>query len=194
MSALNLNTLVTVLTLAIIAATAAAGLIQLRHMRRANELQGLLTVLVRVEDMALQDWLMATQRLVKERMPDAEYRASIVNGTYDRANNPWVQMANSYEWVGSLVRARLIPEEAVMDVYRGRVIRAWETMESIIAVRRRNGDNRVFENFEYLYMRAKTEQAALVGKVTPFPRNTPRAVLRDPWAADDGISRQEMVG
>jgi hypothetical protein len=188
MSAPDLNILVTALTLVIIAATAAAGLIQLRHMRRANELQGLLTVLVRVEDMALQDWLMATQRLVKERMPDPEYRASIVNGTYDRANNPWVQMANSYEWVGSLVRARLIPEEAVLDVYRARVIRAWETMECIIAVRRRNGDNRVFENFEYLYMRAKTEQAALANKITAFPRNTPRAILRDTWAADDRLA------
>lgn len=95
MSAPDLNTLVTVLTLVIIAATAAAGLIQLRHMRRSNELQGLLTVLVRVEDMALQDWLMGTQRIVKERMPDPAYRASIVDGKYDRANNPWVQMANS---------------------------------------------------------------------------------------------------
>ena len=109
MSHIDLNTIVTVLTLVVIAATAVAALTQLRHLRRANELQGLLTVLARVEDLALQDWLMGVQRIVRERMPDPEYRASIVNGTYDRANNPWVHMANAYEWVGSLVRHGLIP-------------------------------------------------------------------------------------
>ena len=188
MSHIDLNTIITVLTLVIIAATAVAALSQLRHLRRANELQGLLTVLARVEDLALQDWLMGVQRIVRERMPDPEYRASIVNGTYDRANNPWVQMANSYEWVGSLVRHGLIPEASVLDVYRGRVVRAWETMESIIAVRRRNGDNRIFENFEYLYMRAKLEQNRLANSKTKFPHGTPRATVRDRWAADDNLA------
>lgn len=93
-----------------------------------------------------------------------------------------------YEWVGSLVRHGLIPEGAVLDVYRGRVVRAWETMEAIVAVRRRNGDNRVFENFEYLYMRAKAEQTALAKVETAFPHGTPRATLRDRWAADDGLA------
>ena len=189
MSHIDLNTVVTVLTLVVIAATAVAALSQLRHLRRANELQGLLSVLARVEDMALEEWFMRVQRMVKERLPDPEFRASIVNGTYDRADNPWLQMGNSYEWVGSLVRHGLIPEAAVLDVYRSRVIRAWETMESIVALRRRSGNNRILENFEYLYMRAKAEQAALANKTTAFPRNTPRAVLRDTWAAEDSLPR-----
>jgi Domain of unknown function (DUF4760) len=186
MSAINLSTVSTVLTLIIIAGTAVAAMVQMRHLRRANELQGLLTVLVRVEDMALQEWLIGTQRIVREQMADPAYRISIADGTYDRANNPWVQMANSYEWVGSLVRHGLIPEGPVLDVYRARVIRAWETMECIIAVRRRNGDTRVFENFEYLYMRAKTQQKALAHRITFFPHGTPHARLRDPWAGEDG--------
>jgi hypothetical protein len=75
----------------------------------------------------------------------------------------------------------------VLDVYRGGVVRGWETMESIIAVRRRNGDNRIFENFEYLYVRAKMEQNRLANSKTKFPHGTPRAAIRGRWAAEDRL-------
>ncbi|HEV2038155.1 MAG TPA: hypothetical protein VGQ96_06055, partial [Candidatus Eremiobacteraceae bacterium] len=46
-------------------------------------------------------------------------------------------LGNSYDWVGSLVKHGLIPAEAVLDVYSWRILRAWELMEDVVAISRR---------------------------------------------------------
>ncbi|MGH8127210.1 MAG: hypothetical protein ACRETC_02430 [Gammaproteobacteria bacterium] len=72
-----------------------------------------------------------TWRLLKEKMPDPEYRRSLLEGTFERRNNPWLQLANAYEWLGTLVRWELIPETALMDMYAPRIFSAWKTIEPI---------------------------------------------------------------
>src|ERR1700730_4813464 len=110
----------------VIGATAVSAVIQLRHLRASNQLEGLLTVLARVEDPSFNAWVDGARRVLEENMPHPNYRGKIANLTYDRENNPWLNLANSYEWVGSLVKNGLIPEESFMDVYAFRILRAWE--------------------------------------------------------------------
>jgi hypothetical protein len=147
-----LNTVAAIGTFIVIGATAIAAVIQLRHMRASNQLEGLLSVLARVEDANFNAWLTETQRQLPELMADPDYVRSVVDNTFDR-NVAWLQLGNSYDWVGSLVKNRLIPEDAFMDVYAFRIIQAWELMEPISVLARHNVGVGVWENFEYLYIR-----------------------------------------
>ncbi len=180
-----LNSVAGVGTFAVIAATAIAAVIQLRHLRASNQLQGLLTVLARVEDANFNQWVDDARRVLAENMPDPNYRRRVVDGSFDRGNNPWLNLGNSYEWVGSLVRQGLIPEEPFMDVYAYRVIRAWRLMADVIALRRRQDGPGIWENFEYLFMQA--EQFAARHPQGMYPRTTPRAKLHDKWLVADKV-------
>lgn len=149
-----LNTAAAIGTFLVIAATAIAAVIQLRHMRANNQLEGLLSVLARVEDSNFNRWVTAAQRQLPVLLTDPEYRQSIVDGTFDR-DVAWLNLANSYDWVGSLVKNRLIPIDAFLDVYSMRVIQAWKVIEPVAALIRPTAGDGVWENFEYLYVKAE---------------------------------------
>ncbi|MGB8520983.1 MAG: hypothetical protein WCD38_12555 [Candidatus Tumulicola sp.] len=128
----TLNTVATVGTFIVIAATAIAAVVQLRHLRDQNQLTGLPTVLERVEDPQFNEWVDGARELLRLRMPDPAYRRTLLDGTFDRRNNPWLNLANSYDWVGSLVKHKLIPEESLLDVYSSRIIDAWQIVEGVV--------------------------------------------------------------
>lgn len=155
MSLETLSAVAAVGTFVVIAATAIAAIIQLQHLRAQNQLTGLLTVLARVEDPQFNEWVDGARNVIAARIDDPAYRQSIIDASFERKNNPWLNLANSYDWVGSLVKHRLIPEEALLDVYSGRVIQAWEIIEELVPLVRARAGDAVWENFEYLVVRAR---------------------------------------
>jgi hypothetical protein len=171
-------------TFLVIGATAIAAIVQLRHMRASNQLTGLLNVLSRIEDPTFNEWFDAAQEQIAENMADPKYRRSIQSESFTRRNNAWLNLCNSYEWVGSLVKHDLIPEEPFMDVYSARVLNTWETVEEVVAIRRRRGDPSLWENFEYLVVRARAwERDHPHGS---FPAKEQRLQIVDKWLAQDG--------
>jgi hypothetical protein len=186
MSLETVNSLAAVGTFVVIGTTAIAAVVQLRHLRASNQLQGLLTVLARVEDANFNQWVDDARRTLEKNLPDQAYRRSIEDGSFERANNSWLNLANSYEWVGSLVRQGLIAEDAFMDVYSARVIRAWRIMEGVVAIARRRSSV-PWENFEYIFVRANQfENRRPNGS---YPKSTPRAQFNDKWLAADAATR-----
>lgn len=178
MSQETLGTAAAIGTFIVIAATAIAAIVQLRHLRAQNQLTGLLTVLARVEDPQFNEWVDGAREMVKTRLPDATYRRAILDGTYERKNNPWLNLANSYDWVGSLVKHKLIPEDSLLDVYAGRVEQAWSIIEGVVPLVRRRGPG-VWENFEYLVVRAREWDAA--HKNGDYPKGVPRLRINVTW-------------
>ena len=170
-------------TFIVIAATAIAALIQLKHMRDGNQLTGLLDVLSRVEDPLFNEYVDRAKAMLNEKLPDPNYRRSIQDSTFEREHNPWLNMANSYEWVGSLIKHRLIPEEPFMDVYSSRLIFAWRIIEPVVAIRRRNGDPSLWENFEYLVVRAHAWEAQFPNGA--YPKHASRLSIPDVWLEED---------
>lgn len=183
MSLEAMSTAAAIGTFVVIGATAIAAVVQLRHLRASNQLQGLLTVLSRVEDANFNQWVSGARRVIAERLPDPAYRKSIVDGTFDTIDNPWLNLGNSYEWVGSLVRQGLISEKAFMDIYSSVVIRAWHIMEDVTALRRREKGPAIWENFEYIYMRAEAWEVRFPNGM--YPGNMPRARITDRWLPTD---------
>lgn len=124
-------------TFIVIGATAIAAVIQLNHLRASNQLTGLLNILGRTEDPQFTAWRDATGKIVTERMHDPAFRKSLEDDTYDRRDAPWLHLYNWYDYVGSLVKQRLIPEEAIMDVYSYVLSQDWNRGEDIVAITRR---------------------------------------------------------
>jgi hypothetical protein len=140
-------------------------------------------VIERVESANFNQLVDGARQVLGEKLSNPAYRRSIEDGTVDRTSNPWLNLCNSYEWVGSLVRQGLIEEEPIMDIYADRIIAAWKTTSPAIAVARRGRDASVLENFEYLYVRASEYVARHPQGM--YPAHVPRAELRDPWAEAD---------
>lgn len=181
MSQETLATAAAIGTFVVIAATAIAAIVQLHHLRAQNQLTGLLTVLARVEDPHFNVWVDDARRALEENMADPNYRSKIASLTYDRQDNPWLNLANSYEWVGSLVKNGLIPEGPFMDVYGFRIQRAWELVEPVVAIVRRRVPQ-VWENFEYLVVRAEKFVAQ---NPTTYPHGVARKQMTDKWLSAD---------
>jgi hypothetical protein len=169
-----INTIAAAGTFLVIATTAIAAIIQLRHMRASNQLEGLLSVLARVEDANFNNWLTETQRQLPGMLSDADYIRSIIDNTFDR-NVAWLQLGNSYDWVGSLVKNRLIPIDAFLDVYAFRIVQAWDLMKPFTVLARYNVGKGVWENFEFLYINGLAwTQKHTTGN---YPKHVARAQL-----------------
>jgi len=166
-----LNTVAAIGTFLVIAATAIAAVIQLRHMRANNQLEGLLNVLARVEDANFNRWTTEAQRQLPAMLADPEYCKKVVEAEYDR-DVAWLNLANSYDWVGSLVKNKLIPEGPFLDVYSFRVMHAWKIIEPMALLVRTYQGNATWENFEYLYVKAEDwEKKHINGN---YPKNVRR--------------------
>jgi hypothetical protein len=146
--------------------------------------RGLLTVLARVEDTNFNRWMEEARSRLPELLEDPAYRKRVQDGTFDRTAS-WLSLGNSYDWVGSLVKNKLIPEAAFMDVYSYRIIMAWELLSDIIPVMRRSGDDSLWDSFEYLYVKARKWESRNVRGT--YPRTLERATLVDRWADVDRV-------
>ena len=175
----TLNTVATVGTFIVIAATAIAAVVQLHHLRDQNQLTGLLTVLERVEDPQFNEWVDGAREVLRSRMPDPAYRRTLLDGTFERRNNPWLNLANSYDWVGSLVKHKLIPKESLLDVYSSRIIDAWEIVEGLVPLVRKRGGPGVWENFEYLVVQARNWSVLYPDGA--YPKGVPRLQIDVTW-------------
>ena len=178
-----LSTAAAIGTFVVIAATAIAAIVQLRHLRTSNQLTGLLSILGRSEDPQFSEWREATRNIAAHDMTDAAYRKSIEENTFDRRNAPWLHLYNWYDYIGSLVKQQLVPEESVLDVFSFVVTQDWELGQDIIAVARRGGGPAVWENFEYLVARTRIWSKAHAAGA--YPRNAPRIPVDDRWLAVD---------
>jgi hypothetical protein len=109
-------------------------------------------------------------------MADPEYLKNVAEGKYNR-DVAWLNLANSYDWVGSLVKNKLIPEQAFLDVYSYRVQHAWKIIEPMAKHIRYYAGNATWENFEYLYVRSEDwERSHADGNYPKHVRRVPAAL------------------
>ena len=184
-----LSTAASIGTFIVIAATAIAAMVQLRHLRTSNQLTGLLNILGRTEDPIFAQWRDQTKKVAREKIPDPEFRRMLEEGDFDRQTAPWVHLYNWYDYVGSLVKQGLIPQEAIMDVYSTVLVSDWKEGENIIAITRRRSGAGTWENFEYLAWLSKRWLEFNEGSV--YPRNAARLPIVDTYLDEDRRVREQ---
>lgn len=153
------NVLASVGTFLVILATAVIALGQLRHIRRANQLSGLLSTFDMLQDQSVRELVDFVRHDLAVRMQDESFRKSLRDIPIDRRAHPELYLCDMYNHVGSFVRSGLIDEEIYFQTDWYNVGLYWGLLKDVVA-ESRHGRPYIFENFEWLAARSERWQAA----------------------------------
>jgi len=148
------STLATIGTFIVIAATAIAAFVQLRHIRLSNQLAGLQSAFDMLMDPAVRELVNYIRHDLADRMKDENFRAGLREIPVDRRDHPELYLCDMYNHVGSFVRSGLIDEKVFLQTEWYNVHLYWQLLRDAVAEGRR-GAPYVFENFEWLAARAE---------------------------------------
>jgi len=181
----ELGAISTFVTTIIIAASAIAAVVQLRHMRAGNAIAGFLGFMDRwssPEARARQNFVFGGE--LDRRLADPAYRAELRSAHADRLNHQELEYLDFWESLGGFLKLGYFPEDLVMESGGPVSIAAWEKLEPVIAIVRSARGSSVYDNFEYLVSRAKLWEARHPDGV--FPSGTPRLQVSDAYPEDAG--------
>jgi len=155
-------------TAIVIAATAVAAVIQLRHMRSGNLIEAILSFRSMLED----DEHRKANRLLRggdlaRELEDPQFRRYLyrtakklpmqdVPQRYVDLMEAAVALGNSFELIGGMVRNKVVAPGIFLANYWWVVTNTWSRLESYIAMMRQYSDSPgLFEDFEYLTVMSK---------------------------------------
>jgi hypothetical protein len=168
-------------TFFVIAATAIAALVQLRHSRGNNQI----TAALAINEVTEGDEFQAARRFLREnlveQLKDFNYRQELVR---TRRMGRQVQfVGNYYELIGIFVKNGLIDENLACEMWCSEIIMDWHLLAPALAILNREQRDSGWENFEYMYDLCRRWKARYPdGR---FPRSRRRVQLDDVWLKED---------
>src|SRR5712692_8555806 len=99
-------------TFAVIAATAVAALIQLRHLRASNQLTALLTLMQLWNTPDLQEHIGYMRGEMMQKMKEPSFLDEFAKGPVSRAEHPEILIADFWEQVGAFMKYGLMDEQS----------------------------------------------------------------------------------
>jgi hypothetical protein len=139
-------------TFLVIAASAIAALLQLRHLRSGNAISLLTAYNTEFDTLEFQTAFAYVrselpEQLMRESVLDELAKAPPFLGDHAKIRT----IANFFEDMGAFVLAGLLSRDIVCNLYGENVLSAWQTIAPVAAlVRHRTGRPGIWENFEYL--------------------------------------------
>jgi hypothetical protein len=184
-----INAAAGLLTVTIVAVTALAALIQLRHLRTGNQINAVLSIGEKFNSREFTDALASVNHGLDAALADPEFRAyeiavsrrlppPKVDSRYGDLHHACVLVGNTFELLGLLVKNRIIEKEIFIDQYCGIVLGAWKLLANRTALDRDVGDPSTLEYFEYL---AVLSEDRLASHPTSYPKGVRRYALHNPW-------------
>jgi hypothetical protein len=173
-------------TFLVIAVTAFAALVQLRHIRAANQLTGLLPYVARWESDAVQSATNFVETELSAKLKEDNFRETLWLRNPDRREHPELRVADWCEQMGSIIKYDMVSEEQYLDLAAGYVASMWDQLREVVAIRRAATNlGAEYENFEFLAVRAKAFGAAHPSG--NYPRGAERLLPDEEWKklADD---------
>jgi hypothetical protein len=179
-----LNTIGSLATVLVIAATAVAAVIQLRHLRATNQLGALLTLEREFNSPDLQESFRYVQRELDYKLRDPGYRHDLTRiGFIDSRVHLEINVCNWFNAIGALLKHDLVEETAFMDLFSRLAVQYWEILTPAVALVRRRRGNGQYHNFEFLAIRARRWLSAHPDG--DFPAGMGRIPVVDQWLAED---------
>jgi hypothetical protein len=140
-------------TFVVIAASAIAALVQLRHMRGSNQIVALTECRETLESPDFREAQRFVSYELPKRLQDPEERMRIAQpqtqfeGEYKAIDT----VANFFESMGMFVKNRIIDRDLALSMWCYVVVRNWNALLPIITyVREDLGEPSIWEHFEYL--------------------------------------------
>ncbi len=180
MSAEYLSAYAAIGTFLVIAITAIAAVIQLRHIRGANQLTGLLHLTEAWRGDAIQQANRFIQEELPARLRDADYLAELMGPDPSRRTHPELLVADMLEQTGSYIKYGMIDGQQFLDITASYVDHMWNSLKDVVALRRAAiGSASLYENFEYLAVLAQDFHAK--HKKDNYPRGVRRLMTEPQW-------------
>jgi Domain of unknown function (DUF4760) len=185
------NTLATFGTFVVIAATAIAALVQLRHARSGNLIETLAEMRQEVASSEMAPALRFVRFDLSEKLKDPAFRYQMANPATLSEDNKEARfhisrVANYFEGMGSLVKSGLAEKSVVLDSGYLTVgaLTMWNQLHPVIALLRQSlGDPSAYEDFEYLIVLAQDWKAA--HPKGNYPTGVRRIEMSYPWTEAD---------
>jgi hypothetical protein len=177
-----LNTLASLATTLIVAATAIAAIVQLRHLRAGNQIAGQLAL----RQVLLDDNFMSAMRRIRMEVPalvtDPDFHTFVYkfhvepqtkrDDRYEDVYTAALMVGRNLENIGNMVRNGLTDERVFLEQYDSLVVAAWEGTEPLLRMRREaEGTDTAWEDFEYLTVLARKR---LAESRSVFPKGAQR--------------------
>jgi hypothetical protein len=182
------NTLGTLATFVVIAATAIAAIVQLRHARSSNHIAALNELRETRETSHFQaaSQFVAGHLSEKLRDPAFRYQLTAIEARTDEMR-PLLGMlgtvGNYYEAMWVLVKAGLVERELVSQIFADNITLAWEQLAPVTTIVRRRVGPALWENFEYVTVLAQDWKAE--HPKGTYPAGVRHIELKDEWFEAD---------
>jgi hypothetical protein len=144
------STIASLGTLVVIAATAIAALVQLRHSRSSNQIAAVTEMRETLESQRFREARRHILEQVPQILADPTERAKLAGKILPPELDAVRDVANFFETMGVLVKLRIVDKAVVVDLWDGVVFGNWKQLEPIIMIRRKVSDRGLWANFEYL--------------------------------------------
>lgn len=176
------NTIATVGTFVVIAATAVAAVVQLRHIRHGNQLQTIMALRTLRESPAIDEAHLFVANELAQRLEDPHFRADLESVVFpDRRVHKELILWDYFEHIGSYVKFGLIDPELYLDYANPE--RHWNFSVAALAIYRRKRGRQAYENFEYLVALSQDWDRRHGGGF--YPKNAPRVPVEDVYLSRD---------
>lgn len=173
-------------TLIVIAATALAAIVQLKHIRAANQLAGLMSFSSSFESDQMQSAINFISHELPQRLKEPAFISGLLETNPDRREHPELRMCDFLEQQGSYIKYGMIDQKQYIDLVGGVVTSMWDELKEVLAVRRAaRNDSRMYENFEYL-----ASLAERVRRPQKLPRGVPALMPEPTWRE---VARQTIA-
>ncbi|HVS45978.1 MAG TPA: hypothetical protein VMS32_04870 [Verrucomicrobiae bacterium] len=175
------NALATFSTFLVIAATATAAMVQLRHMRSANQIESINHSRQTFESTEYHTARNFVITELAKQWQDAAFRHQVGNrGARTPVNQVLITqimlVANSHEQLGLLVKRRLIDRVMACDLFSANALAAWEGLAPVTVALRRTS-SAAWENFEYFVVLSQDWLAAHPSGA--YPPGVRRITIKD---------------
>jgi hypothetical protein len=185
------NTLASLATFVVIAATAIAALVQLGHARSSNQITVLNELIGVQHSPEYEEARHFVHVELPERLKDPTFRHELVLSMNKEPVRPETEkqigyltaVGDFYENMGLLTKRGFVDRDSVLDVWSYNLRTEWERLEPATRRFRISVGNSLWENFEYLVVLARAWRAAHPNGT--YPARVPRITFKDDAWNDD---------
>lgn len=178
MSADWVTAIATAGTFVVIAASAIAALMQLRHMRTGNQISAYNECRETMEDVEFREALAFIRNEIPERLADPQRVATIVNSALREEYAGLRLVANLFESMGLFVKTGMMDAGIACELWSGIVLTVWNNLRPLTAELRRRFGPGIWINFEY--MAVLSEDFIRRSPAGDYPQGVRRMPLEEP--------------
>ena len=176
MSAEWVTAIATIVTALVIAASAVAALLQIRHLRTGNQISGFNEHRELMDSPEFREALQFIQNELPARLAEPATLAQLTEHGFHERYAGIRLVANAFESMGMFVRTGMLDRNIATELWAKIVYDTWMTLRPLTAAVRKRYASGIWVNFEYMAMLSEDRLQAHVEN-DGYPRGARRMPL-----------------